>query len=87
MAKIRGSLSPTMHEMADQMHPVAPPATTVNNASPSINDARTIQRKVMRGGAEAPPAVNARAPQTIGNPFTAMQKIDAALKSSNSRRR
>lgn len=64
---------PTMAEHADEIHP--PPPTTRNNATPSLNDARTIQRDVMRSGAPAPKPVNARAPLTIRSPFTAVQTV------------
>lgn len=74
--KLRGTQSPTMHEMADQMHPVDPPATTPYTASPSDYDARKIQRNIMQDG--KPPKFTGkgtRGAPSIGNPFTAIQTV------------
>lgn len=80
MAKLRGSLSPTMHEMADQMHPVAqpPPPTTRANATPTLDDARKVQAGIQpdsQGNKRPMSQHGSTGGISIGNPLSAAADI------------
>lgn len=81
--KLRGSApeksTESMHDMADRMYgtqPEAPPPTTPYTASPSMQNARAIQRKIINEGKTPKPVPDARGPSIpIGNPFTAASDL------------